>query len=172
MVTLSCLIVIAALFSQVAASVPQSAQPKFIDVFFFFAMIRLFVCFLHHSILCTMQIILRRREQAKQEKDSNKVQKLPKGTRPNELDDDRDFSVSYTPPAKVFTPPLAWQSAFPNSGAPLLKNKKKKTVDEVFNVISIIIGCLIDIIGYSVFAYDIVTRDAKKREDFNELCYG
>ncbi|XP_042861045.1 uncharacterized protein LOC122246510 isoform X2 [Penaeus japonicus] len=48
-VTLSCLIVIAALFSQITFTIPQSSSPKVIDVYFFYFIVRLFITFAHHG---------------------------------------------------------------------------------------------------------------------------
>lgn len=47
--TLSCLIVIAALFSQITFTIPQSSSPKVIDVYFFYFIVRLFITFAHHG---------------------------------------------------------------------------------------------------------------------------
>ena len=55
MVTLSCLIVIAALFSQVSSNTPASAIPKVLDYFFFYIIFRLFYIVCHHTFL---QIII------------------------------------------------------------------------------------------------------------------
>ena len=51
MVTLSCLIVVAALFSQVSSTIPSSPTPKSIDYYFFYFIWRLFFIFLHNTIL-------------------------------------------------------------------------------------------------------------------------
>ena len=51
MVDLSCLIVIAALFSQISTTIPASANPKAIDYFFFYLILKLSVVFLHHLLL-------------------------------------------------------------------------------------------------------------------------
>lgn len=49
-VTLSLLIVVASIFSQVVSSLPSSADVKFIDLFFFYCFFRLSSTFLQHSI--------------------------------------------------------------------------------------------------------------------------
>ncbi|XP_069157078.1 uncharacterized protein [Procambarus clarkii] len=50
-VTLSLLIVIASLFSQVTATLPSSPTPKFVDWFFFYCILRVsFIFFLHSTI--------------------------------------------------------------------------------------------------------------------------
>ena len=51
MVTLSCLIVVASLFSQTTSSMPASASPKVMDIFFLYYIIQLFFICLHHSIV-------------------------------------------------------------------------------------------------------------------------
>ncbi|ROT73128.1 hypothetical protein C7M84_008444 [Penaeus vannamei] len=55
MVTLSCLIVVASLFSQIAATTPPSVTPKAIDIIFFCVIVRLFLIVLHHTILYLLQ---------------------------------------------------------------------------------------------------------------------
>ncbi|XP_047475759.1 uncharacterized protein LOC125029721 isoform X1 [Penaeus chinensis] len=54
-VTLSCLIVIAALFSQITFTIPQSSSPKVIDVYFFYFIVRLFITFAHHGIFAFLR---------------------------------------------------------------------------------------------------------------------
>ena len=49
MVTVSCLIVIATLFSQMTSNMPPSAQPKAVDIFFFFYICRMFLVCLNHT---------------------------------------------------------------------------------------------------------------------------
>ncbi|KAG7165243.1 Gamma-aminobutyric acid receptor subunit rho-1-like 3, partial [Homarus americanus] len=50
-VTLSLLIVIASLFSQVTSSLPSSPAPKFVDWFFFYCILRVSFIFFLHSII-------------------------------------------------------------------------------------------------------------------------
>ena len=50
MVTLSCLIVEAGLYSQINSNMPASASPKAVDIFFFYNIARLFWVCLHHTI--------------------------------------------------------------------------------------------------------------------------
>ncbi|XP_064119092.1 uncharacterized protein LOC135224129 [Macrobrachium nipponense] len=70
-VTLAALIVIASLISQVAMTVPVSAQPKLIDMYFCFSMFRLFSCFVHHSLLCLVRCFWDQREKKREEKATN-----------------------------------------------------------------------------------------------------
>lgn len=51
MVTLSCLIVVASLFSQATSSMSASASPKIVDMYFLYFIIRLFLICLHHSTM-------------------------------------------------------------------------------------------------------------------------
>lgn len=51
MVTISCLIVVATLFSQLNTTMPTSAEPKAVDIFFFYYITRLFIVGIHHSFL-------------------------------------------------------------------------------------------------------------------------
>ena len=54
MVDLSCLIVIAALFSQITTTIPPSANPKAIDYFFFYQILKLSLVFIHHLLVLTI----------------------------------------------------------------------------------------------------------------------
>lgn len=58
MVTLSCLIVLASLFSQLSSTLPQSASAKALDIMFFGQIVHLSLVFVNHTILD----IVRRRE--------------------------------------------------------------------------------------------------------------
>ncbi|KAK8382002.1 hypothetical protein O3P69_015180 [Scylla paramamosain] len=49
--SLSLLIVVAALFSQMSSTLPESAQPKAIDMWFFYCILRLFIFFVFHCIV-------------------------------------------------------------------------------------------------------------------------
>ena len=51
MVTVSCLIVVATLFSQATVSMPSTAETKAVDVFFCFYIARLFLGCAHHTII-------------------------------------------------------------------------------------------------------------------------
>ena len=51
MVTLSCLIVMASLFAQLSTTLPASAEPKAIEVLFFFYIAKLSFVFLCHTLL-------------------------------------------------------------------------------------------------------------------------
>lgn len=50
-VTLSLLIVLASLFSQLSSSLPSSADPKLIDIFFFYCCVRVGSIFIIHSLI-------------------------------------------------------------------------------------------------------------------------
>ena len=50
MVTLSCLIVEAGLYSQVNSNMPTFASPKSVDIYFFFFILRLFLVCVHHTM--------------------------------------------------------------------------------------------------------------------------
>ncbi|MPC48264.1 hypothetical protein E2C01_042032 [Portunus trituberculatus] len=49
--SLSLLIVVAALFSQMSSTMPESAQPKAIDMWFFYCILRFFIFFVFHCIV-------------------------------------------------------------------------------------------------------------------------
>ncbi|KAK3873063.1 hypothetical protein Pcinc_021897 [Petrolisthes cinctipes] len=50
-VTLSLLIVLASLFSQLSSSLPSSAEPKLVDIFFFYCCLRVGTIFIFHSLI-------------------------------------------------------------------------------------------------------------------------
>lgn len=56
MVTLSCLIVIASLFSQTTSSMPTTASPKIIDIYFMLYIQNLFYLCIHHTILYWLKL--------------------------------------------------------------------------------------------------------------------
>ena len=57
-VTLSLLIVVASLFAQVSSGFPNAAQPKVIELFFFYCILKLFSVFLLHSIVRENRMII------------------------------------------------------------------------------------------------------------------
>lgn len=62
-ITLSLLIVLASLFAQVATSNPASPNPKLVDVFFFYCILRVSLVFLLHSAIERKKRDLRRKEE-------------------------------------------------------------------------------------------------------------
>ncbi|XP_068248576.1 uncharacterized protein [Palaemon carinicauda] len=170
MVTLSCLIVITSLFGQVSSQVPVSAQPKLIDGYFFFAMMRLFICFLHHTILRILRILLEKNEEVNKERKIQELITSKDKALLQKLERDRDY-IPYPPtyilPGKTLPASNAWQTT-PDTG--LTSPKGRMRADEIFNIVSIIFGYLVDIIGYSAFAYFIVTRDKDKRKQYEANC--
>ncbi|XP_053648433.1 uncharacterized protein [Cherax quadricarinatus] len=73
-VTLSLLIVITSLFSQVNSTLPNSPTPKFVDWFFFYCILRVSFIFFLHSIIC-------KRVRAWKTKDSSDIIVLVSGRR-------------------------------------------------------------------------------------------
>ena len=55
MVTLSCLIVLASLFSEMTSSLTQSATGKVLEIIFFYYIVRLSLIFTTHVILCGLR---------------------------------------------------------------------------------------------------------------------
>ncbi|MCL4126239.1 UNVERIFIED_CONTAM: hypothetical protein GTU68_029340 [Idotea baltica] len=71
-VTLSCLIVMAAFFTQISSSLPLSADPKLIDVWMFTHVCILFLVFEVHIIIIFL-FIKSTRMKEEEEKKENKV---------------------------------------------------------------------------------------------------
>ncbi|XP_068245366.1 uncharacterized protein [Palaemon carinicauda] len=179
MVTLSCLIVVAALFSQVAVTVPASAQPKIIDIFFFYCMIRLFVIFLHHTILFLLQVCVKKRN-AKREAEErvhyharnikNVTDQLTYKGRVEVTE-----QATYNVPAKESFKLNAWDLA---SHATVKKRnntvmscgKKAMTMDKIFNVLGIIFSYTLDITWFSVFSSYIYNHNWMKIQKFENDC--
>ena len=69
MVTLSCLIVLASLFSQLSSNLPDSPEPKAIEVFFFFYILRLSYDFWTHTIIAWLRIYRREKEEKQRQDD-------------------------------------------------------------------------------------------------------
>ncbi|XP_037775248.1 uncharacterized protein LOC119572299 isoform X2 [Penaeus monodon] len=167
MVTLSCLIVVAALFSQIAATVPASASHKAIDVIFLIIIVRLFLVVLHHSVLFLIRRSVRR---AKEEG-------LESGM---EAGDVVPGPALYQPPKKKFplpswtgqepvTPAMedkgqnplpAWMKldVMANNGNQREINKEVRSYDEFFNIFSISFGMLADVLWISLYYYKIASE--------------
>nr|XP_027217353.1 uncharacterized protein LOC113809874 [Penaeus vannamei] len=163
MVTLSCLIVVASLFSQIAATTPPSVTPKAIDIIFFCVIVRLFLIVLHHTILYLLQRYVRRKEEEAEAQEKKEEEEEVLAEVREEPGEDWVPGPAYYKPPKVYAnswfgegvparpatapdrktvvPKLEQESELQNK----LKNKNKKmTCDKVFNVLSISFGVILD----------------------------
>lgn len=170
MVTLSCLIVVAALFAQIATTTPSSASPKAIDIIFFAIIIRLFMVVLHHTILFVLQVYKKRCQEAADPDES-------KGTARR---DSTPGPAVYIPP-DVRLPVTPWDASGHESKAPLKAwssadgekmnmgkcqaylskgatkmKRERRTCDQIFNVLSICIGMMFDVILSSLYFIAII----------------
>ena len=73
MVTVSCLIVLATLFSQINSDIPASASPKAVDIFFFYYICRMFLVCLRHTFLYAMEFRKQERSAEKKRSKSSTV---------------------------------------------------------------------------------------------------
>ena len=113
MVTLSCLIVEAGLYSQVSTSTPSTSSPKLLDFYFFYSIFRLFVVCVHHTIsyrwllFLEEQDIVSRRQQLRRR---HKRLRLTKAFLDNVVDQctyEPDCSMGRViPDAPVYLPPF------------------------------------------------------------------
>ncbi|KAK7085076.1 hypothetical protein SK128_006277 [Halocaridina rubra] len=176
MIAISCLIVIAALFSQVAMTVPASAQPKAIDIFFFYYMVRLFMIFLHHYFYYSLQTIvdpkrekweLQNAVKNTQNKNSMAFDKVF-GITPQEGMDKTDKipqTKTYDVPAKGHGLPLdAWNA--PDS-PPV---KKPIPWDKMFNIFGIIFGLVLDVTWLVMFFYYVWSYNHEKTSSYDDDC--
>lgn len=127
MVTLSCLIVIANLFSQVATTAPSSATPKVIEFLFFGITLRLLLVVLHHTLLSRIKARCRRVEE--EEKEQGYRPKLPTVRKKDVL-----WSPAVYRPPGIGLPVRSWTEAGKQEkserGTPDATSKQKAT-DEV-----------------------------------------
>ena len=101
MVTVSCLIVISTLFSQVTTTIPASAEPKIIDIFFFYYIFHLFIVSLHHTVMhATSDGKVKIMNQGKQEDTSYKSNDLEVNPA-NKSSPDKVFTHRLTPKATL-----------------------------------------------------------------------
>ncbi|KAK7074026.1 hypothetical protein SK128_022558 [Halocaridina rubra] len=178
MVTLSCLIVVASLFSQVAVTVPASAQPKAIDIFFFYYMIRLFITCLHHTILFFLRVYVRSRKEKKARKEAIQVfknNKVQPTSSPNEDSSEKTVPqpAFYDVPKGQDFPLKAWY--MPGKEVDDIYGATTETgdgitIDKVFNVFSIIFGYFLDIAWFCAFVFYILDYILNKRDEFKKDC--
>lgn len=164
MVTLSCLIVIAALFAQVATTAPASASPKAIDIIFFVIIMRLFVVVIHHTVLHLLQEHVR--------KSRKPIHSMPRKSE-QEVPGPAFYMPpkNYVPVAPVTLPDTAvntqaWvkssqvrDAAQPPTG--FASNTKQRLCesnwrcDKIFNVLSISFGFVFDLIWVSTLYFEM-----------------
>ncbi|XP_064117991.1 uncharacterized protein LOC135223484 isoform X2 [Macrobrachium nipponense] len=165
-VTLAALIVIASLISQVAMTVPVSAQPKLIDMYFCFSMFRLFSCFVHHSLLCLVRCFWDQRDKKREEKATNVQDSLL----PLKDDDDVPAAPTYSPPSKKNLLVDAWQLVAPQSPKQRPTSWTKSTLYRVVNVTSISVGLLLDVIVNAIFVFVIFKHSYEALRGYEKTC--
>lgn len=165
MVTLSCLIVVAALFAQIATTTPASASPKVIDIIFLAIIIRLFFVVLHHSIYYLLRVYLKKCEE-KRSRDAVQPLAVRKWAGAS-----AELPAVYTPP-DVKLRKMPWEKS-DEEGDKEPKNQWKNSkcvseCDKTFNVLGIAVGLLWDVLWVSlVFLYILQTR-SEIFQDFEE----
>ncbi|ROT61595.1 putative glycine receptor subunit alpha-2 [Penaeus vannamei] len=176
MVTLSCLIVVAALFSQIAATVPASASHKAIDVIFLIIIVRLFLVVLHHSVLF---LIRRSVMKAKEEALESGMEGGGAVPGPALYQAPKKFLLppwtgqGPVTPAMVHkghNPPSAWAELDPmaKKGKQQESNKEVRAYDEIFNIFSISFGMLVDVLWISLYYYSISSERDLVMQEFEK----
>lgn len=156
-VTLSCLIVMATLFSQVAVTSPPSASPKLMDIYFFYSILRLLVTFIHHSIYFHLHAYVTRQQRkedgdgddGKASSDSQKnwthIEKV--NIKFSSEDDDRKLV------SRESSPSVSWLDVHEKE-----KKKNSKSTpayDTYFNIFGQIILYAVDAVVIGLFVYTI-----------------
>lgn len=173
MVTLSCLIVIAALFSQLGSTVPSTSSVKAIDIFYFYFMLRLLMIFVHHTIYLLLTRYVESQNK-KRQLENNAVHVIPSQHLNQKDPDPFDNMIEDVPEAAVYLSPkkrlpvTPWLSPSPlgaAAGSPISRlhqldqreslNAKNVTPMRpyhcIFNVCSIWMGYLLDIILITLY---------------------
>ena len=142
MVTLSCLIVVATLFSQVTSNIPASSTPKAIDVYFFYFIFRLFLIFFHHTTSRLIAICYQAMNHRVNDKKQKKKTRKTKG---------KNFLVDGTVNLQQ-----AWM---PEKNILMTQNElsetKKEHVQKIlrnYEIFNFIIGIILDV----MFSYNFV----------------
>ena len=138
--TLSCLIVEAGIYSQVNATMPTSASPKAIDIFFFYTIVRLFLLCLHHTLNFRYVTYL-----VNKSKSGTKIENISKKI--------------FAPSDAVMYPPELKNDSKNNT----VENKGENSLPEsinrkvlIYNVINFTILSVIDVLFFGIFVYEIL----------------
>nr|XP_045603292.1 uncharacterized protein LOC123761356 [Procambarus clarkii] len=175
-VTLSCLIVIAALYSQITFTIPQSSSPKIIDVYFFYFIVRLFKTFAHHSVLYLIRNY--RKKMQENSRSENEVTPSETDKTVSEVVEEDSMTTSWTAAevqkGEIYTvmeiKPFASvhpQKPASTSASPEKKNPPRR-YDRIFNVAGITWGIGTDFIFISFFSYWILSSRQEVISRFEE----
>lgn len=129
-VTLSLLIVLASLFSQLSSTLPSSADPKLVDIFFFYCCVRVGTIFIIHSLI-------------------NKSVECKQEEMEKEKDHVADIIAGNTDTAMNIKMRLAWP---PNTKVQKLHNKKCFT-PQTINWIGMFFLLLLDALCISLLVF-------------------
>ncbi|XP_053633497.2 uncharacterized protein [Cherax quadricarinatus] len=172
-VTLSCLIVIAALYSQITFTIPQSSSPKVIDVYFFYFIVRLFKTFAHHSVLYLLENRRKKREE-RQRVENGEVSTTENGIHEvseRDLDGDTSSEVESTDINTVlelkYVSSISSQKTLAKIPSPAPK-KPPPQYDRIFNLAGITWGIGTDFIFISAFSYWILSSRQRVINTFEE----
>lgn len=170
-VTLSCLIVIAALYSQITFTIPQSSSPKLIDVYFFYFIVRLFKTFVHHFVLYLIGNYERRQNRKRYDVNEDCWTEEDAALEK----DDRDFRVASE------TRTEAAENAATNPHDPASRrsptflpqvegtpSKPSRSYERYFNLVGIGLGIGTDIVCIGLFFYWIFSSRERVISKFNE----
>ncbi|XP_037775243.1 uncharacterized protein LOC119572296 [Penaeus monodon] len=163
MVTLSCLIVVAALFAQIATTTPFSACPKAIDMIFLAIIIRLFFVVLHHSIYYLLRVYVQKCEERRTREPVKPltVQKW--------VDVSADLPPVYTPPdVKLRKMPWKLDEEDEDRKTQRKNSKCLSSCDKIFNVLGIVVGLLWDVLWVSLFYFFVLMERNHILQDFEK----
>ena len=130
MVTLSCLIVLASLFAQLSSTLPDSAEPKAIEVLFFFYIAKLSYVFLCHTFLGVIQIF----KESKKSQSKNGIE--PIGN------------------VIPFVPEKAFQYKSPEEEKKFSKDVRRTLV--IIDRVGVYLGLVVELIFLGMFTFYIV----------------
>ncbi|KAK7085452.1 hypothetical protein SK128_028025, partial [Halocaridina rubra] len=138
-VTLSLLIVLASLFSQMSVSLPQSPEPKLVDIFFFYCIIRVSFVFVIHI---AVESFLRKESGNL----SNSVE--------SECKEDLNVKLAWF-----------WENRDPQIESP----KPKRNVPKIINRVGNIFSLSVDALAICGFIYWAVSDHNEKHDRFNSF---
>ena len=163
MVTLSCLIVEAGLYSQINSNMPASASPKAVDIFFFYNIARLFWVCLHHTIIDRWLACIK---DEKNIENFNELKVVPAANK-EQISPNRKIFV---PEPSIYFTPNEEQTATNAWTATQAKGRNSRNEVNKFkkiNIFSCIFYTLVDMSFIGSFVYWIIHHRNKISEEFN-----
>ena len=159
MVTLSCLIVEAGLYSQINSNMPASASPKAVDIFFFYNIARLFWVCLQHTINYRWLVFL-----------ANKKNENTSKNAANDTTLGSNKIIIPQPP--IYYAPNEKQMAMNAWTSKLSLSKQGNSGDKMktfkkFNLLVFIIYIFVDFIFFGLFVLNIIMTRNNISEDFD-----